>query len=416
MPRGLGDIPSLRIETLQNFVTKWTSDPNLILTGLFGSSNSPSSTIKWESQEGGRGMSPFKPPGAPTPMTAPQGVASHSAEAAFWGDKMYYDEEFLNNLRKEGTEDTYLGAEERLARDMASLMNRVDRRREWMMAKMLLSGSFTYSAQGGVKISVDYSIPSDHQVSLATADKWQSGTDRDIVTDIIDGKKKISDDTGSSVTHAVFNSTVLKYMAQDQSILTLLSKSTFGQGDLFSGNVHKIVGVNPKVIGSLLDIDNFICYDEQYEVRAYLTAAVTADSTTTISVEDVTDFEAGGTLRFVDVSEGTWEEETISSVNVEAGTITVSTAPSTSYKTIEDYVVMRRPYVSDTDFLMFAYTVDGKPIAEYKKAPYGYPNRTYGAYSDSKEQWDPDGVFVRVQDKGLPVLYQRDGMYQLTVN
>jgi len=348
-------------------------------------------------------------------MTSPQGVAQHSAEAAFWGDKAYYDEEFLNNLRKEGTENVYLGAQERLARDLATYMNRVDRRREWMMAKMILSGSFSYSATGGVKISVDYDIPSDHQVTLATADKWQAGTSRDILSDIIDGKKKISDDTGSQVTHAIFNSTVLKYMAQDPSILTLLQRSAFGQGNLFDGPVDKIVAVNPKIIGGLLDIPNFIVYDEMYEVRAYLTAVVTADSTTVVSVEDVTDFEVGGTLRFYDVSAGTWEEETIASVQVEAGTVTVSTAPSTSYKAIEDYVVMRRPFVGDTQFVMFAGQVDGRAIAEYKKAPYGL-DRVWGAKADREEQWDPDGVFVRVQDKGLPVLYQRDAIYQLTVN
>jgi hypothetical protein len=35
--------------------------------------------------------------------------------------------------------------------------------------------------------------------------------------------------------------------------------------------------------------------------------------------------------------------------------------------------------------------------------------------TDRKETWDPDGVFLRVQDKGLPVLYQRDAIYNLTV-
>jgi len=415
MPRGLGDISSLRLEVLQGFVTKYMRPPNLLMMNLFGSSNSPSSTVKWESQEGGRGMSPFKPPGAPTQLTAPFGLAQHSAEAAFWGDKMYFDEEFLNNLRKEGTEAEYLGAEQRLARELAGIVIRASRRKEWMFVKMLMAGSFTYKATGGVKISVDYDIPSDHSVTLATADKWQSGTNRDILNDIIDGKKKISDDTGMPVTHAVFNSTVLKFMAQDPSIQTLLQKTTFGRGDLFEGDVNKIVGANPKVIGGLLDIPNFVCYDERYEVRANLTAVVTADSTTTISVDDVTDFEVGDTLRFVDVSANTWEEETISAVNVEAGTLTVSTAPATSYKAIQDYVTVRRAYLPDDKFLMFASQVDGQPIAEYKAAPFGL-NRNWGQDTDRWEVKDPDGVFIRVQDKGLPVLYQRDAMYILDVN
>jgi len=414
MPRGIADIPSLRLEVLQAFVTKFTIDPLLILMNLFSSSNSPSDAIEWESQEGSRGMTPFVPPGAPAPRTAPLGVAQHSAKAAYWKEKMYYDEEFLNNLRKEGTEATYLDAATRLARDLAQLVNRSNRRKEWMFAQMLFAGTFSYSVRDGVKATVDYSIRSDHSVTLSAADQWDDGSQRDILGDIIDGKKKISDDCGGKITHAICNSTVLKYIARDPDLLTLLQKSTFGQGDLFSGAKNSIVGVNPNVLGSLLDISNFVIYDEKYEVRAYLTGAVTADTTTSISVEDASDFEVGGTLKFIDSSADTWEEETIASIDVQAGTVTVSAAPSTSYKSGEDYVTMIRSFAPDDKFLMFASSVENQSIAEYKAAPFGL-GRHYGNFTDSWENKDPEGVFIRSQDKGLPVLYQRDAMYILDV-
>jgi len=120
-------------------------------------------------------------------------------------------------------------------------------------------------------------------------------------------------------------------------------------------------------------------------------------------------------LRFYDVSAATWEEETIASIQVEAGTVTVSTAPSTSYRAIEDYVLMRRNFIPDTKFAMIASSVDGKSIANYKQAPFGL-DRHYGLKPDRWEEKDPDGVFIRVEDKGLPVLFQRDAMYILTVN
>ncbi len=415
MPRGIGEIPDLRLEVLQNFVTMWTQPPELILMALFGESDSPSSTIKWESQEGGRGMTPFVPPGAPAPTTAPRGVAKHSAEAAFWKEKMYFDEEFLNNIKKEGTESDYLDARARLARELGGLVNRSMRRKEWMFSKMLFAGSFTYSVASGVKLSVDYSIPSSHIVTLGVNVRWQNGTSRDILSDIIDGKKLISEDCGGRVNYAIMNSTVLKYLAQDPTIQTLLQKSAFGSGDLFKGDVHKIVGANPKIIGSLLDIDNFVVYDERYEVRAYLVAAVTADTTTVVSVDDVADFETGETLRFYDVSEGTYEDETISSINVENNTITVSAAPSTSYKAGEDYVVMYRYFIPSDKFVMFASQLEGKNIAEFKRAPFSL-DRHYGIKTDQKEEWDPEGIWIRCQDKGLPVLYQRDALYILDVN
>lgn len=415
MPRGQSEIPELRLDVLQNFVTKFMSPPNLILSNLFPSSPSPSSSIRWESQVGGRGMTPFVPPGSPAPQHAPLGVAQHSAEAAFWKEKMYFDEEFLNNLRREGTDQTYLAAQARLARELAGIVNRANRRREWMFAKMLFDGSFSYSQTTGYKASVDYSLPSTHVVTLATDYRWENGTQRNILKDIRDGKRLISEDCGAQIDYGICNSKVLTYMADDPDILTLLSKSNYGQGNLFSGSKHPIVGVNANIVGSLLDIPNLIIYDEQYEVRANLTGAVTGGVTTAIPVDDVTDFEVGETLRFVDVSAGTWEDETIASIQVEAGTVTVSAAPSVSFKAGEDYVLMTKYFIPDDKFCLFASTVDGQKIAEYKTAPYSIP-RHYGLKTDRHEEWDPEGVWIRVQDKGLPVLYHRDALYILDVN
>ena len=204
-------------------------------------------------------------------------------------------------------------------------------------------------------------------------------------------------------------------MALEPDFLTLLAKTAFGAGNLFDGNVNEIVGANPKVIGALLDLENLMFYDERYEVRAWLTGYVTTDTTTTISVDDVTDFEVGGKLRFNDVSENTWEEETIASIEVEAGTVTVETAPSSAYKTGVDYVSMIRPFLPDDKFIMMATVVEGNPIAIYYDAPFDL-DRHYGIKTDSHEEWDPSGIFIRVQNKGLPVLMQRDALYILDVN
>lgn len=414
MPRGASEIPLLRLEVLQRFVTKFTSPPELVLQNLFSSSPSPSSTIKWESQIGARGLTPFVPPGAPAPKTAPLGIAEHMAEAAYWKEKMAFDEEFINNLRAPGTEATHLSAAARLARELAGLVNRANRRREWMFAKMLFSGTFSYYATSGYKAAVDYGIPSSHQVTLGADYRWSTGTQANIINDIIDGKKLISDDCGGRVNFGICNSTVLKYMAQDPDIQTLLQKSAFGQGNLFSGSKHPIVGVNANIIAGLLDIPNLIIYDEKYEVRANITGAVTGGVTTAIPVDDVTDFEVGETLRLHDVSAGTYEDETIASIQVEAGTVTVSAAPSVSFKAGEDRVSMTKGFIPDDKFVMMATQVEGQPIAEYKTAPYGEARR-YGLFTDRHQDWDPEVVYIRVQDKGLPIMYHRDAVYILDV-
>jgi len=414
MGRGSSEIPILRLETLQKFLTKFTAPPELVLQNLFPSSPSPSSAVKWESQTGTRGMTPFVPPGAPAPKTSPLGVAQHSAEAAFWKEIMDFDEEFLNNLRQEGTEAAYMDAAARLSRELGGLVNRANRRKEWMFAKMIFEGAFNYYVASGVKIELDYSIPSANQVTLGTDYKWSTGTSRNIIGDIIDGKKLIADECGGKVDMAICNSQVLRYLAQDPDIQTLLQKTAFGKGDLFSGSKNPIVGVNPNVIAGLLDIPNLLIYDEVYEVRNLLTGVVTGSSTTAIPVTDTSDYEVGGTLRLIDVSAGTYEDETIASIQVESGTVTVSAAPTASFKAGEDYAVQKRKFIADTMFCMIASSVEGVKIAEYKTAPYGVP-RKYGISTDRNDKWDPEVVQIRVQDKGLPILYHTDAIYQLTV-
>jgi len=411
MPRGASDIADLRLSRINKLVTSFTTPPNMVLTNLFGATNAESDTIKWESQVGNRGMTPFVPPGAPAPTHAPQGVASNTAFAAYFKEKMYCDEEFLNNLRKEGTESQYLAARARLARELQTMRNRCDRRKEWMIAQMLTSGTITYTGKTGVKLSVDYSIPSDHSVSLATADKWESGTSRDIMKDIMDAKIVISDDCNGMIDYAICNSTVLKFMVLDDSFQTLLQKSAYGSGDLFKKSGGKILAANATALGNLLGL-NIIVYDEKYVVKEYLTTALAA-SGTTVYVGDAADFTTG-TAVLTDVSAGTSEEVTVSAVSAEAGTITIS-ASTSAYKAGEDTIHMALPFIPNDKFVMFASTVDGQKIAEWVNAPFGL-GRHYGLYADSWDDNDPEGTWIRVQNKGLPVLYQRDAVYILDVN
>ena len=406
MPTGASRFPDLRLERLTKLIERFTADPSLVLMNLFGTSNAESDQIKWESQMGNRGMTPFVAPGAEAPTTAPPGVAEHRASAAFWKEKIPYGEEFLNNLRQPGTVETYMPAQKRLARDLRMLRNRCDRRKEWMFAQMITSGSVDYINPHGIRASWDYEIPASQKVTLASSRHWDTGSNRNILEDIMDAKLVLKNSIGATIDYALFTSELLKYMILDTGIQTILAKSAFGQGDLFARPIE--------VLGSLLDIQNMVLYDEQYQIKAWLTAVVTGASTTAVSVDDASDFEAGATLRFWDVSAGTYEDETIASVDVDAGTVTVDTAPTASFKAGEDVVTMTKKFLPTTKFCMFASSVEGQRIAEFMSAPFSIP-RQWGMKVDSHEEWDPEVVWIRVQNKGLPVLYQQDGIYNLTV-
>ena len=408
--KGQAEIPDLRLSRLNKLITTFQSPPTMALSNMFGSENAESSTIKWESQKGNRGMTPFVSPDAVSPRYSPPGVAAHSAQAAYWKEKSYYNEEFLNNLRKEGIESQYFTAVARLARDLKSMRYRSDRRKEYMFAQMIVNGSLSYVSLGGTELSVDYDLPSDNQVSLTANYYWNTGTSRNIVGDIWDGKEVIHNATDSTATIAIINSTVLRYMAEDTSIQNLLSKSSFGNGDLFTKGAGTFLGINPAVLGKLLDL-TLLVYDSKFTVKQYITANVAA-SATSIYVGDAADF-ATGTATLYDVSAGTSEEVTISAINRDTGVITVA-ATTAAFTAGQDYIEQVNKFVSDDKFVMMAPTVDGNKIATYMAAPFGLARR-WGLYTDREDQWDPEGTYIRTQNKGLPVLYHRDAVYQLTI-
>jgi hypothetical protein len=409
MPQSQADIPDLRLKRMNKLMTRFTAPPSMVLTNLFGSDKWDSDTIEWESQIGNRGLTPFVAPDSKAPRVAPIGVASHEAKAACWKEKMYLGEGMLNNLREPGNKAKYYTAQKQLSKNSYMISNRSDRRVEWMFAKMLNAGSMSYLDYNSTKQTVDYGISDEHIVTLAANRKWDDGVSRNILEDIFDIQLTMSNASGAILDYALFTSEILKLMIFDPGIQTLLSKSNYGQGDLFTNPVG--------VLGSLLSIKNMVLYDEQYQIRANLTAVVTADSTTTISVDDTLDFEVGGTLRFYDVSAKSYEDEVISAVNENAGTLEVTTAPSTSYKAAEDIVYMTKKFLPTNKFLMFASSHEGQKIAEFITVPFGINGmkRQWGKQVDKWPVRDPAGMFVLVENRGLPVLYNEDCVYVLTV-
>jgi hypothetical protein len=136
---------------------------------------------------------------------------------------------------------------------------------------------------------------------------------------------------------------------------------------------------------------------------------------TTIYLDDVTDFEIGGILRFQNMkTPKVWEDIAITGVDVLNSTVTVASAPVKTYVAGRDRVIMKKKFIADNTFTMFATKADGVPVAEFLAAPYGI-NRRWGLFVDTDYEWDPEGVWVRVQDKGLPVLFNPDTTYTMVV-
>lgn len=408
MPKGSAGVPVLQLTTMNKLIQKLDPNPNLFFANMFPTVNQQSDSIEWEIEYGSAGITPFVAPGSVAPKIGLDGVGEGSAKAAYMKEAIFFDEVFLNNIREPGTYQTYQTAERQLARGLRKLRNRMDRRREWMMSKAVLTGGFTYTAKNGTAVSVSYGMPTTHRITLAAARKWDAGANRNPIEDIMDGKTVMKDDAGVEPSYAMCTTDLLKVLILDSNIQTLLKKSAFGNGDLFARPAE--------VVGTLLGVGTIKTYDEFCEIEQGLTGNVTGGATTTIHVADVTDVEVGSTARFIDTSEAnTWEDATVSAVNISAGTFTISAATTASFKANEDIVRFRKKYMSDNDFALFSERdANGELIAEDGLAPFGL-GRNYGIYVDTHPEFDPEGLTVRIQNKSLPLVYHPDCSYIMTV-
>lgn len=405
--KGSAGIPALHLTTLNKLIDLTPNPQELYFTNLFPSVQYPSDQIEWEVVYGSAGMTPFVTPGSIAPTIAGDGIGYGSASCAMMAEKSFLDVELLNNLRKVGTDRVYETAAAQVARRSLKLRARCINRREWMIAKMMTDGAITYQDKKGMNISVSFGIPTQNIITITGNNVWGTGSTRNPVRDIFDVKRLLADEYGLAPTVFICNSTTLRLMLFDTNIQDLLKASNFGQGDLFARPAP--------VLASLLGIGELRVMDTMFEVQEWLTGNVTGGSTTTIPVENASDMEAGGKLRFIDVrTPHKWETATISSVDKLNNTVTIAVAPTNSYVGGRDKVVMRKKYIADNKILMFTPTVNGDNIAEVMEAPHTL-DRRWGMTTSTWDVHDPEGTWLRIEDKSFPVLYYPHAVASLTV-
>ncbi|MFZ3046491.1 MAG: major capsid protein [Desulfatirhabdiaceae bacterium] len=404
-------IPELKQTALQKLITRFQTAANLVLMKMFGSDRAESEDITWEAQVGNRRMTPFAAEDAPAPMVGMEGISEHSAHAAFWKEKMYLGASFMNNIREPGNSNKHYAASKLLATNGAKLRNRCDRRKEWMFCQMLTNGGFTYLDKRGSKVSVDYGIPAANLPTLESTRLWNQDT-ADVLEDWYDIVESFQYASQTKITHAMVTSEVVRAMTLNKGLQTLLQKSAFGNGDLLARPAQ--------VIASLLDIPNFLIYDEMYEVRCWMSAALASGAGPhTIYVDEVGDIEVGDVVYGVRINtEGGQHTKTaamtVTAVSASAGTITATGTIATALRPQMDYIYTLRKFLPKDRFTVFSETIEGQKLAEFAEAPFDL-DRHYGMKVDSDVKWDPDGIYIRVQNKGLPLLYFEDAVYSVKV-
>ncbi len=405
--KGSAGIPELQLTTLNKLVQKLPASPSLTFTNMFSDVRAESDSVEWEVEYGSAGMTPFVAPGAVAPKIGLDGIGSGSVKVAYMKEAGFLDEVVLNNLRQVGTDRGRETGQRQVAKMVQKLNNRMDRRREWMMSKAILHGGFEYLVKGGTRITVNYGVPATHKVTLATDRKWVGGASKNIMEDVLTGGEILRDDAGITPKYNTLNSNLLRTLMLDSTIQGFLKKSEFGDGDLFK---------NPAaVIGALLGVGTLNVFDDFSEIDLILTSNVSA-AATVIPVSHAEDVSVGAVVRFyTDAVANTWEDRKVASTQPSSGTITLTAGLSSAYIAGKDSVRVRDKIIKDNEFVMWSdVNADGMKIADNMLAPFGL-GRNYGVTMDTKDEFDPEGTIVRIQNKSLPVVYHPDCTYKMIV-
>lgn len=197
--------------------------------------------LKW--LKGSNGMPVVLKPSAFDVVAIPRpriGFEKLSAEMPFFKESKYIDEELRQQLNQviESNNDAYIDAiVNRIFADEIDLLEGAAAQRERMRMMMLTTGTIMMEGNGQV-YKYDYGVPSEHKVT--TKKSWSDPT-ANILGDILDGIKKIEDDTGVTVERAVCGGKVLGYFRANNEIRSSLTNAETGERFISDNKVLQFV-------------------------------------------------------------------------------------------------------------------------------------------------------------------------------
>src|SRR5690606_34801335 len=132
--------------------------------------------------------------GAEPPVIDRDAVASKAGELAKMGLKYIATEEELLALHQARSAGEKSAMVEKLLVKGADLVKATQRRVDVAKVEAIAKGNFTYN-KNGVKIVVDYGIPSDQKIALTSGNDW-ADVNRDVIGDLLNWNDKYVDANG----------------------------------------------------------------------------------------------------------------------------------------------------------------------------------------------------------------------------
>jgi hypothetical protein len=99
-----------------------------------------------------------------------------------------------------------------------------------------------------VKFTVDFAIPTDHEITLTGTDQWSDTTNADPISNLNDWIELIDDDAGRTATRMYCGKNVPGYLSQNTKVRDLLK---------YNGTIERVISNNEvlQYLGNILGLN-----------------------------------------------------------------------------------------------------------------------------------------------------------------
>jgi hypothetical protein len=236
--------------------------------------------------KGKRRLAPFVSPLAEGKVVERLGFSTNTLKPGYVKPKMPTTASDL--LKRQAGEMLYAGgmsieqrAQAQLGRDLAELMDMIDRREEWQAAQALNLGAVTMTIKGesaDQSVTVDFQMSATHKVTLTDTDLWSDTANSDPLLDLTTWAQLCRKDSGITPNAVVMGNDALSAFMHHPKVKDVLDMRAVDMGEIKPQQLPDGVSYVGRIKAPGLFVDVY-SYDEWYidETSGTETAMVPAD-------------------------------------------------------------------------------------------------------------------------------------------
>jgi hypothetical protein len=166
----------------------------------------------------------------------------------------------------QGGQNIEARAQAQLGKDLATLMDMIDRREEWMAAKALDLGAVTMKIKGETAdktVVVDFLMAANHKITLAGQDVWSDTVNSDPVADLQAWASRIRQDSGVNPTDVVMGTDACTAFIKHPLVQKLMDMRAVDMGEINPRQLPNGVSYVGRIKAPNLTVDVWT-YEEWY--------------------------------------------------------------------------------------------------------------------------------------------------------